>query len=236
MPAAIRPKAHALYRFARAADDIADDPVMSPEQKLSRLFALDPVLLGPSAVHARRLIASFKCDAVRNRTPNWQDLVDYCTLSAVPVGRFLLDLCGEGEAAHEPCDALCIALQVLNLIRTLREDRARLNRVYLPLDWLSEAGASVDALDDCFTGPELRQVIDRALDQVDLLLVKAAPLPFALRRIRLRIEAWGVLFLARRLARKLRRSDPLADAGLRMKRDAHMACTFCGMIRGLVGR
>ena len=236
LPAAIRPNVHAFYRFARAADDIADDPVLSPEQKLSRLFALDPALLGRGAPYARRLIAAFKCDAVRNRTPDWQDLVDYCTLSAVPVGRFLLDLHGEGEAAHGPCDALCVALQVLNHIQDLGIDRARLNRVYLPLDWLAEAGTSVDAIDDSTTGPQLRQVIDRALDQVDLLLVEAARLPHVARGLRLRLEATLVLFIARRLSHKLRHSDPLAIAALKRNRPDHMACTFCGMIRGLMGR
>jgi phytoene/squalene synthetase len=233
LPAAIRPKVHAFQRFARAADDIASDPVMSPEVKLSRLVALDPRLLGPGSAEARQILAAYKCDAVRNRTPNWQDLLDYCTLAAVPIGRLLLSLHGAGVMAQAPCDRLCVALQVMSLIVDLRFHRRRFNRVYLPLDWLSEAGIGVGALDAEEAGPELRQVIDRLLDKVDEMLIEATPLPWVVHGLRLKLETWAMILLAKRLARRLRQLDPLRVAPA--SRRTQMAGTFRGLLREVVG-
>src|SRR3712207_3983916 len=135
----------AFYGFARAADDIADDPKRSPAEKLERLDGLERALVSgdPGAPEAARLHAAdarhgagiaealdllraFRQDAVKARYGDWAELMDYCRLSANPVGRFLLALHGEDASAQAPADALCTALQVLNHLQDCRLDRERL--------------------------------------------------------------------------------------------------------------
>ena len=120
LPARLRPHVMAFYGFARAADDIADNPALAPAEKVARLDLFEAALVGrvpdsPALVrparlraslaetgvtpdHAVDLLAAFKQDAVKQRYRDWADLMDYCAKSASPVGRYLLDLHGEARA------------------------------------------------------------------------------------------------------------------------------------------
>ena len=224
----LRPHVAALYAFARAADDVADDPALGPAEKLARLGAFEAALdggpgpaeaarlrgslceTGVSDRHARDLLRAFRRDAVEGRCADWAALADYCAHSAHPVGRFMLDLHGEGARTHPPADALCAALQVLNHLQDLGHDRRRLDRVYLPLDWMAEAGATLRDLDADRSSPALRAVTHRALDACDDWLDAAEALPRLVASPRLAGECAAILRLARRLSRRLRRGDPLA--------------------------
>lgn len=227
----LRAVVRAFYAFARAADDAADDPRLAPAERLARIetFAagLDgrpggapegPVLIAAlrslgcegAARHARQLLRAFRRDALGGDCRSWEDLMAYCEDSANPVGRFLLDLHGEGQEARPPADALCTALQVLNHLQDLREDHLRLGRCYLPLDWLAAEGLGPEALGAAHAAPGLRRAIDRALDRTDALLERAAALPGRLASRRLAGESAAILHLARRLSGALRRGDPLA--------------------------
>ena len=156
----------AFYHFVRAADDVADHPTLPPETKLKLLDQLDDALTGRgppdphaeplrlalsqsglSAKHALDLLRAFRLDARKNRYANWSELMDYCALSAAPVGRFVLDVHEEDPSIWPASDALCSALQVINHLQDCAEDYRRLNRVYLPLDTLAAHGASVEMLD-----------------------------------------------------------------------------------------
>ncbi len=228
---ALRPHVHAYYAFARNADDIADDEALAPEDKVARLDAMEAVLLGrepdgrsPSAarlrgslaacglppVHATDLLVAFRRDALVPRTASWEALLDYCRHSAMPVGRQVLDLHGEDRATHAPSDALCAVLQVLNHLQDCGQDLARLGRCYIPDDMLADAGASVEDLRRPAETPGLRRVFDGLLDRCDALTGEAAALPPLVRDRRLRLEVTVILNLARRLAGRLRRGDPLA--------------------------
>lgn len=237
---ALRPHVHAFYAFARNADDIADSPVLKPADKVARLDRMEAVLLGradggsPSGValraslaetgvtprHAQDLLAAFRQDAVKRRYASWAELHDYCRLSAMPVGRHVLDLHGEDPAAHAPSDPLCAALQVLNHLQDGARDLQALDRCYLPEDMLAEAGSGVAALAGPAETPELRAVFDRLLDHVDTLHAEAADLPRRTRDRRLRLECAVILGLSRRLARRLRRGDPVAGRVKLLKADA----------------
>lgn len=220
---AMRRPVLAFYHLARAADDIADDPALSPAEKLAGLAALDAALRdratvlplaralhdsGAGTAEALQLLAAFRQDAVQSRYPDWAALEAYCRLSAVPVGRLLLRLHGEADAlALAAADALCIALQLLNHLQDAGEDRARLDRVYIPQDWLALAGGEARF----FADPAARRpLLDALLDRLEELLDRAAELPRHLRSRRLRLEAAVTLHLARALLRRLRRQDPLA--------------------------
>ncbi|MBP1804899.1 squalene/phytoene synthase family protein [Rubellimicrobium aerolatum] len=221
----LRATVHAFYSFARAADDVADDPHLSTDDKLRRLAWHERGLDGDSdgspegrvlaphpdpARYARQLLAAFRRDARNQPCNTWADLLAYCEDSANPVGRFLLDLHGEGPEARPLSDRLCTALQVLNHLQDLKDDHLRLGRHYLPLDWLAEEGATPDDLAAPRMTPGLRRATDRALDRCATLLDGARDLPGALASRRLAGESATILSLARRLLGHLRRADPLA--------------------------
>lgn len=254
LPAGLRPHVRAFYAFVRAADDIADNPDLAPGDKLARLDRFAAALTGtdedasalPKAValrasldetgvtprHALHLLSAFKQDATKLRYADWQDLLGYCALSASPVGRFLLDLHGEPPESYRFSDPLCDALQALNHLQDCQADYRRLNRVYLPLDGFAAAGIGVEELDRSAASPGLRQVLERALDGVDDLLLRAAGLPGALRSRRLAMESAVILEIARRLAHELRRRDPLASR-VELSRPAFLGCALRGMLRAL---
>lgn len=231
LPARLRPHVAVFYAYARAIDDIADDPQLPPEEKIARLTGFEAALLGReqgegfakahamrktlaasgiSARHCLDLISAFKQDATQVRYRRWEDLIDYCNRSAAPVGRFLLDLHGGGRNGYTAADALCNALQVINHLQDCQEDYRLLNRVYLPCDWLAEAGAAVEDLDQPRTAPSLRRVIDRMLDATEALLATAQRLPGELKSRRLGMESAAILAIARLLVQRLRAGDPLA--------------------------
>ncbi|MFQ5566344.1 MAG: squalene synthase HpnC [Paracoccaceae bacterium] len=225
----LRPHVMRYYAFARAADDIADNPELAPDEKVRRLDAFEAGLaagaVAPEAAvrlrdslaetgvpdrHARDLLVAFRQDATKLRYADWGELMDYCAVSAHPVGRYVLDLHGEDAATHDPNDALCAALQVLNHLQDCGDDRRSLDRVYLPGDWMAEAGIDVAALDAPAASPALRRVLDRCLDGCDRLLDRSEPLAEMIRARRLGAEVAVIQRLARRLAARLRREDPLA--------------------------
>ena len=226
----LRPHVHAFYAFARQADDVSDHESLSAADKVARLDRMEAVLLGapgsdaPSAVrlreslartgvtprHSQDLLAAFRQDATKRRYASWDELIDYCQLSAMPVGRHVLDLHGEAPSAYAPSDPLCAALQILNHLQDLADDLRHLDRCYLPREMLDAAGARVEDLEGPVLTPALRRVVDEVLDRTDALNRLGAGLPRAVRDRWLRAECAVILGLSERLARRLRREDPLA--------------------------
>lgn len=250
LPAPLRPHVAAFYAFVRAADDTADNPDLTPDEKIARLERFEAALTGPPALaaalpkaqalrvslaatrvsphHAQDLLAAFKRDATQLRYRDWPDLLSYCALSASPVGRYLLDLHGEAGELYRFSDPLCDALQLLNHLQDCRDDYRALDRVYLPLDSFAAAGIGVEALDQPATSPALRQVLDRVLDGVDAMLITADELPRALRSRRLAAESAVILAIARRLAWELRWRDPLAER-VELSRLRFLLCGLTGI-------
>ena len=225
-----RPHIHAYYTFARNADDIADSKSLSPEQKIERLDIMESVLIGkrnegaPSAtklrdslaatrvssVHATDLLIAFRRDATKKRYATIDELYNYCRYSAVPVGRYVLDLHKENHACYSSSDALCIALQVLNHMQDCGKDLAELDRCYMPQALLDHFRSSVDDMRAGKETPGLRRVFVTLLDRIDRLLQAAAELPEIARDRRLRMETGVIYSLAKRLQRRLAYNDPLA--------------------------
>jgi farnesyl-diphosphate farnesyltransferase len=226
----LRRHVHAFYDFARNADDIADSPLLNPQDKIFRLDVMEDVLLGaresgsPSAlalrgslaesgvsvVHSQALLRAFRQDAHKNRYADWDELLEYCRYSAMPVGRHVLALHGEGPETVPPSDALCAVLQVLNHLQDVAKDLAALDRCYLPADMLAEAGARLEDVQGAQETPGLRNVFSRLLDHCDRLNAEGAELPHRVRDRRLRLETAVIVNLSHRLARRLRAGDPLA--------------------------
>jgi squalene synthase HpnC len=226
----LRSHVRAFYRFARNADDIADNPGLAAAEKVRRLERMEAVLdgapgadspaatamrasliaMGTTFQHCRDVLRAFKLDATKLRYTDWADLMEYCRYSASPVGRQLLDLHGEDRATWPPSDALCSALQVLNHLQDCAEDYHALNRVYLPAEDLAACGARIEDLDAPRSSPGMRGVLDRLLNGTDALIVQARDLPPLVKASGLRRECAVIVNLAERLARRLRRGDPLA--------------------------
>jgi farnesyl-diphosphate farnesyltransferase len=227
----LRRHVHAFYRFAREADDIADNPHLSADDKVRRLDRMGAVLDGApgeeapaakamraslaetciTAEHCHDLLRAFRMDATKLRYRDWDDLMAYCRYSASPVGRQVLELHGESRGTWAYSDPLCDALQVLNHLQDCAADYRALDRVYLPEGMLAACGSRVEDLALPRATPGLRAVIDRLLDGTDALILRARGLPPAVESAGLRRETGVIIGLAERLARRLRRGDPLAS-------------------------
>jgi farnesyl-diphosphate farnesyltransferase len=236
----LRPHIHAFYAFARNADDIADNPNLPAAEREARLRTMQDVLLGrrtagsPTAAalraslaatgitpdHASDLLHAFRQDTSKNRYASWPELIEYCRYSAMPVGRYVLDLHGESHEAWPHSDALCASLQILNHLQDCARDFLELDRCYLPADLLEKAGAiPADVLRPTET-PALRQVFATLLEHCNELNRAAAPLPHLVRDPRLRLECGIIIALANRLTTRLTRQDPIATRVKLNKTDA----------------
>ncbi len=160
----LRPHVHAFYRFARQADDIADNPALvarrqnpaaRPHGRDSRwrrrredspaAVAMRQSLhdTGVTPQHCHDVLRAFRLDATKTRYRDWDDLMEYCRYSASPVGRQVLDLHGEDRANWLANDALCSALQVLNHLQDCGDGLSRRSTAcYLPETDLAANGAS----------------------------------------------------------------------------------------------
>jgi squalene synthase HpnC len=228
--AELRPHVHAFYRFARMGDDIADNPTLSPEDKVARLDLMEAVLLDPtrtdvqeavdlrqslaetgvSPVNSTDLLKAFRMDATKQRYANWDELMTYCRFSASPVGRQLLDLHGEPAKARPSSDALCVALQVINHLQDCGVDYLEMDRVYVPQDHLAAHGAETRHLTGRTSSQGLRRCLDDLLNKTDALMVEARLLPGRLKDFRLRAESATIVRLADKMIAQLRANDPLA--------------------------
>jgi len=225
-----RPPVLAFYRFARFADDIADNAAAPAEEKLRLLEEMRASLVGdgtasPEAValravqiehgltdqHALDLLEAFRRDVTKLRYRDWDELIDYCRYSAMPVGRFVLDAHGESRDTWPANDALCAALQIINHLQDCAKDLRNLNRVYIPEDALAAKGLTVAALSEPSAGPGLRDVIAGLAGRNALLLAQSRPFAGRIRDSRLALEVDLIQTLAEDLNTMLTRRDPLSE-------------------------
>jgi squalene synthase HpnC len=218
----------AFYEFVRTADDIADHPSLPPQEKLALLDRLEATLLGrndddPVGVtlrtelaarslsprHAQDLLTAFRMDVTKLRYRDWDDLIGYCTFSAMPVGRFVLDVHGESRTTWPANDALCAALQIINHLQDCGKDYRDLDRVYIPLD--AFAGADVEALGADHASPALLGSIRKLARRTAGLLNDSRPFSCSIDDIRLALEVAVIQTYAERLVGVLGRRDPLSE-------------------------
>ncbi len=144
------------------------------------------------------------------RYTDWADLMDYCRFSAVPVGRFVLDVHGESPETWPANDALCTALQVINHLQDCGKDYRDLDRVYVPIDALGAAGIGVEALGEPVASPALRRVVADLARRTAALLVRSSAFASQIQNPRLALEVAVIQRLGEDLDRKLMRRDPLS--------------------------
>jgi squalene synthase HpnC len=228
----------AFYKFVRAADDVSDNASATAEEKLKLLEQMRLSLVGESdaipegvdlrtilserglsPVHALDLLEAFRRDCTKLRYRDWDDLVDYCRYSAMPVGRFVLDVHGESQNLWPANDALCAGLQVINHLQDCAKDYRELNRVYIPEPMLAAAGIGVEALARDKANPALTGVISALARRNAELLETARPFAGAIKDGRLALEVDLIHTLACDLNRLLMNRDPLSQAVHHSKMD-----------------
>lgn len=187
LPARMRPAVAAIYAFARQADDFADEPGRTPAERLrllddwhGRLRACveepppgdsDPDLtfraLGDT-IRTHRLppalfedlLSAFRQDVTVTRYETWDDVLDYCSRSANPVGRLVLRVAGHADPALDRAsDAVCTALQLTNFWQDLARDWAA-GRLYVPGVDRERAGARESDLAAGRFTPEWRAALE----------------------------------------------------------------------------
>jgi squalene synthase HpnC len=247
--AELRPAILAFYRFARAADDVADHETADVAQKLAQLDRLEAGLRGePGASpegnalhgclqargltdrHALDLLVAFRRDVTQRRYADWAELMGYCRYSAAPVGRFVLDLHSEQPNLWPLNDPLCAALQVINHLQDCARDYRTLDRVYIPLDAFAARGLSVASLSDRQAVPPLREAISVLAQRALGLLDRSRPLAERIADRRLALEVGVIQALAEDLALRLTRRDPLSQ-----RVHHHAAEAFALALRGALG-
>lgn len=220
----------AFYNFVRTADDIADHAELGEKDKLAWLDLFESELLGqgdsqPEAVNLRKALAqrsmpprhavdvlkAFRMDVTKLRYETWDDVIDYCRYSAMPVGRFMLDVHGESEETWVASDALCAGLQINNHLQDCAKDYRNLNRVYLPRDALAASGASVEMLGDDKAPPVLLRCLQTLAGRTEALLNQGRPLASEIRDMRLGLEVAVIQMFADRIVALLKVRDPLSE-------------------------
>ena len=167
LPARVRPAVQAIYAFSRIADDFADEE-KHEGRRLERIDEWERMLhdcfrgeaFHPVFVSLREdvagfdlprqpfldLLSAFRMDVARSRYPDEASLLEYCRLSANPVGRLLLRLFGyDQEGLGQRSDEICTALQLANHWQDVAID-LRKDRIYLPEDARRRFGVGEDDL------------------------------------------------------------------------------------------
>jgi squalene synthase HpnC len=220
----------AFYNFVRTADDIADHATLAAGDKLRYLDLLEAELAGqgdsqPEAVrlrdalaqrsmpprHALDVLTAFRMDVTKLRYENWDEVIHYCRYSAMPVGRFMLDIHGESTSTWAASDALCAGLQINNHLQDCGKDFRDLNRVYLPRDALEAAGASVEGLGENSASGPLLQCLHALALRTEALLNDSKSLAAQVRDVRLGVEISVIQAFADRIVNLLKVRDPLSQ-------------------------
>ena len=213
LPPKLREPVALIYRFARSADDFADEGDDPPAERLAKLHAYtreiisisqgntptDPLfrdLAGIIREHSlppqlfADLLDAFSQDVTKQRYANFAELLDYCRRSANPVGRLLLHLFKRTTDSELSCsDAICSALQLINFWQDLEIDYAR-GRVYLPQDEMAAHGVGERHLADKTCDAAWQALMRYQVERSRRMILSGAPLGRALPgRVGLEIRA-----------------------------------------------
>lgn len=235
-PPQLRPPIVAIYRFARAADDIADEGDATPEERLADLAAFRadlmaiaagrtpsprwPEVFGPLAAQLTRhrlpvplladLLDAFAQDAAQTRYADRSQLLDYCRRSANPIGRLLLHLYGIDDAgALARSDAICSALQLANFWQDLGVDASR-GRLYVPSTDARRHGVSIEELLARRDSEAVHALVAELVAWARELMLSGAPLVDAIGGR----AGWELRFVVQGGLRVLEKIDRLGGATL----------------------
>jgi phytoene synthase len=199
MPRRLRKPVAAIYHFARAADDIADEGELPDDERLQQLddfrdelthIAADETPLLPLFKHLaieikehqlpmqpfHDLLDAFSQDVVKKRYASYDELLDYCRRSANPVGNLLLHLYQEASPVNLAySDAVCTALQLINFWQDVAKDW-NIGRVYLPQDEMARFGVSEAQIAQAISDDNWRALMKFQVARARALMLQGAPL------------------------------------------------------------
>lgn len=228
LPRRLRAAVHVIYRFARHADDLADEGEAGDEQRLAALWQLDaeldriragqppalPLMRDLSTVIAAHdlplspfydLLSAFRQDVVKTRYHDFAELMDYCRRSANPVGRLMLALYGERDArAQAMSDGICTALQLINFLQDVAVDWQK-GRVYLPGEDLARFRIDEQQIAAQDAGGLWTPMMLKQIERARRLLQAGAPLGKRLKG-RIGLEVRMIVLGGDRILEKLHRS------------------------------
>ncbi|HEX7454763.1 MAG TPA: squalene synthase HpnC [Gallionella sp.] len=199
MPKRLRKPVAAIYHFARAADDIADEGELSDNERLQQLAAfrdeldrisrnetpLTPLFQNLASTIKQHdlplpphydLLDAFSQDVIKKRYDNYTELLDYCRRSANPVGNLLLHLYGEATSVNLAySDAICTSLQLINFWQDVEKDYA-IARIYLPLDEMAQFNVTEAQIAQQICDTNWRKLMKFQVDRTRALMLQGAPL------------------------------------------------------------
>jgi squalene synthase HpnC len=199
LPAELRAPVRVIYAFARSADDLADEGDASPEERIaalneyereldhidagrttnSQLFQQLALTLKDHHLNTqllRDLLSAFRQDVVKTRYANFDELMDYCSRSANPVGRIMLALSDQySPDLLEQSDAICSALQLINFWQDVAIDSEK-SRIYIPQEDLAKFNVSEQAIAEGKADHRWRALMQFQVTRARSLMIKGAPL------------------------------------------------------------
>jgi squalene synthase HpnC len=199
LPPALRAPVRVIYAFARSADDIADEGDATPQERIAALDAyeteLDHIDAGREPGNAlfqqlastlkehhlstqllRDLLSAFRQDVRQLRYGSYDELLNYCSRSANPVGRIMLALSKKDAPQFlEQSDAICSALQLINFLQDVAIDWEK-SRIYIPQDDLSRFKVSQQQIAEGKADHHWRALMQFEVERTRALMMKGAPL------------------------------------------------------------
>ena len=194
IPRAQRKHVHAVYAFARIADDFADedhslDALDDWERQLTECYkgnATHPAFVALSVTARelslpvelfRDLLSAFRQDVVNERYRDFDELLDYCRRSANPVGRLILRIFGYHDSRLDNLsDCICTALQLANFWQDVSVDLDK-NRIYIPQSDLAQFGISENDLRERRFSSSFASLLKLEIDRTRDLFRKGIDLP-----------------------------------------------------------
>jgi len=194
LPASLRGPVEIIYRFARNADDFADEGDDPPELRLQKLNDYRAQLVAPATPLLRDvekiirehglpvqlfedLLDAFSQDVMQKRYENYSQVLDYCRRSANPVGRLLLHLFKRtSDSDLRQSDAICSALQLINHWQDVDIDYTKDKRVYLPQDDMARFGVTERHLKEKICDPAFEALMSFQVDRARQLMLSGSGL------------------------------------------------------------
>lgn len=221
------------YRFARYADDIADNPHLKPQNKVDKLYELEEIFTGQKSYKGQKLkfvqilkdefakhnlspdlatdlLIAFRKDSLGFDYQTWGQLVDYCKYSAAPVGKFMLAVHQENPSTYLPATSLCVALQIVNHVQDLKYDVSLLNRLYLPAEIMKKYHLRQEDLVQNQSSVSVQKAVKHIMEKTLGLVKEGSILPELIKSLSLRIEICIILSLTNIMIKKILKGDILA--------------------------
>lgn len=201
LPSEVKKHIAVVYQFARQADDLADEGEINPEKRIQNLdlyekrfsdclsgqFITDFWMVLKNTINECNLtpkyfydlLSAFKQDVYTKRYHNYDQLLDYCSRSANPVGRIVLEICGvRNEEAIRHSDSICTALQLTNFYQDISVDWLK-SRIYLPQDEMEKFGVTENSFDEKQNNANFKSLLKFQIERTRKLFVDGRKLfPF----------------------------------------------------------